>query len=259
MVAQLCGAGFPVTFYARRTEALEAGQRLGGKPAPSPAAVASDADVVILCLYSDDQVRELALGADGIVHALQRDAVLVIHTTGDPRTAVEIAAAAAERGAWGLDAPVSGGPQDIEAGAITLLVGGQSEALNRCEPVLAAYANPVLHLGPPGSGQLTKLVNNLLFGAQVGLVAEASRLLETLGVESGAALAAIAHGSGDSAALRLAVGRGSVDGLMASAGPFIAKDMAVAREVATALGADAGLLGQAARKATEQVPSDHKE
>ncbi len=259
MVARLCGAGFPVTFYARRTETLDAGQRLGAEPALSPTAVAAVADVVILCLYSDAQVRELALGADGIAHALQRDAILVIHTTGDPRAAAEIATTAAERGAWVLDAPVSGGPQDIEAGAITLLVGGESEALNRCEPVLSAYGNPILHLGPPGSGQLTKLVNNLLFGAQVGLVAEASRLLETLGAEPGAALAAITRGSGDSAALRLAVRRGSVDGLMASAGPFIAKDMAVAEEVVTALGDDAGLLGQAAGKATEQVPPDHEE
>ncbi len=174
----------------------------------------------------------------------------MIHTTGSPHTALEIAKVAVTRGANVLDAPVSGGPHSIKAGAITLLVGGEAEVLARCESVLAAYARPILHLGPLGSGQRTKLVNNLMFGAHTTLVAEASRLLKEFGMEPGAALEAITHCSGDSAVLRMAVQRGSVDALLESAGGFIAKDVATSEAVAAELGIDTGLLGLAARGGT---------
>ena len=96
--------------------------------------------------------------------AMAPGAVLVIHTTGSPRTAETIAA----RGIDVVDAPVSGGPHDIAAGHVTLFVGGDDDAVARVKPVLSAYGDPILHVGRTGAGQLVKLVNNTLFAAQIG-------------------------------------------------------------------------------------------
>lgn len=246
MVERLRAANYPVMFYARRSEAIDAGSQLGAQPAASVKDMADKVDVMILCVYSDEQVRELTLGPDGIADKLGCGATLVIHTTGSPRTMEDIAAVAATRGANVLDAPVSGGPHSIKAGALTLFVGGDQEVLERCKPVLASYAQSVLHLGPLGAGQRTKLLNNLMFGAQLTLVAEASRLLMEFGMDPAAAFEAISHGSGDSAALRLALQSGSVEVLLEAAGRFITKDIVTAEAVTGELGFDTGLLGRTA-------------
>jgi 3-hydroxyisobutyrate dehydrogenase-like beta-hydroxyacid dehydrogenase len=247
MAERILGAGHELQFFARRPEVVEATAALGGRAVDVAPAVARDAEVVIVCVYSDAQVREVALGERGIAAALEPGATLVVHTTGSPRTAEDLAAVAAARNAHVLDAPVSGGPAAIRAGAITLLVGGDGDVLARCRPVLGTYGDPIVHLGPLGSGQRTKLVNNLLFGAHIALVAEASRLLEGFGMDPAPALAAITNGSGDSAVLRLAVQMGSAHALLAMAGRFVEKDVATAEAVAQELGADTGLLGLAAR------------
>ena len=100
------------------------------------------------------------------------DAVLVVHTTGSPRTAQSIAALGVDV----VDAPVSGGPHDVAAGRVTLFVGGEDDAVKRVHPLLSTYGDPVLHVGRTGTGQLVKLINNALFAAQIGLVAEGVRL-----------------------------------------------------------------------------------
>lgn len=246
MLQRLRAAQHPVSFYARRTEVIEAAQRLGAELAASVNDLAANVEVMIVCVYSDAQVRELALGHDGFARHLRRDATLIIHTTGSPRTVDDIAAVAAEQGAQVLDAPVSGGPHNIQAGAITLLVGGDEVALERCKPVLAAYANPILHMGVLGAGQRTKLINNLLFGANVALAAEAARLLRAFGMEPAQAFQAITQCSGNSAALSMAAQMGSTEALIAMAGDFVNKDVATASAVAAELGVDTGLLGDVA-------------
>jgi 3-hydroxyisobutyrate dehydrogenase-like beta-hydroxyacid dehydrogenase len=99
----------------------------------------------------------------------------VLHTTGSPRTAQAIAARATPRGIGVVDCPVSGGPHDIAAGHVTLLAGGDGADIDRVRPVLAAYGDPMLHVGPLGAGQGVKLVNNAVFAANIGLLAEAVR------------------------------------------------------------------------------------
>ena len=243
MVERLLGAGHEVTAFARRSEVIAAATVLGAQPVASAADAARAVELMIVCVYSDAQVRDLVLGDDGIAVALAHGTPLVIHTTGSPRTAGDIAAA----GVTVLDAPVSGGPAAIRAGAITLLVGGDRDVLRRCEPALSAYADPIVHLGPLGSGQRTKLVNNLLFGANVRLVREAERLLRSFGMDAVRSLDAISNGSGDSAVLHMAVQMGSAERLLEVAGRFVEKDVATAESVATELGADTGLLGLTAR------------
>jgi 3-hydroxyisobutyrate dehydrogenase-like beta-hydroxyacid dehydrogenase len=145
-----------------------------------------------------------------------------------------------------LDAPVSGGPHDIAAGTVTVFVGGDDEAVQRARPLLSSYADPVLHVGPTGFGQRVKLVNNTLFAAQIGIVAEAVGLAARLGVDEAALLSALPHGSGTSRALDSIARVGSAARFIAAVGEFIGKDVAVVRATAADLGTDLGLLGDAA-------------
>ncbi len=109
-------------------------------------------------------------------------------------------------------------------------------------PLLSSYAEPVLHVGPTGSGQLVKLVNNTLFAAQIGIVAEAVRLAGRLGVDESTLLAALPHGSGTSRALGAIAAAGSADRFIAAVGEFIGKDVAVVRATVAELGGDLGML-----------------
>ena len=165
-------------------------------------------------------------------------AVLVVHTTGSPRTAEAIAA----RGVDVIDAPVSGGPHDIAAGRVTLFVGGEDDAVARAHPLLSTYGDPVLHVGRTGAGQLVKLINNALFAAQIGLVAEGVRLGGLLGIAEPALLEALTHGSAGSRALGNIARAGSAAAFIAAVGDFIGKDVAVVRETVAELGGDLGAL-----------------
>jgi len=172
--------------------------------------------------------------------------VLVTHTTGSPATARALAAAAADRGVSVVDAPVSGTVTDVAEGHITLLVGGADAAVAAIRPVLDVYAEPVLHIGPLGSGQAMKLVNNALLGANVRLLQEAERVAATFGIDPSAVDHALQHTSGGSWVAAAAESAGSATELAARFGPFLRKDLATVIQVAAELGVDLGLLEQVA-------------
>lgn len=239
MVQRLVAAGHRVRALGRTDPKRAAVAELGATPVATVAEVADDADAVVLCVFTDEQVAEIA---PDLIAAMPSASVLVLHTTGSPRTAEALAARALARGVHVVDAPVSGGPYDIAAGTVTLWVGGTDEAVERARPAISAYGDPVLHVGPVGSGQKVKLVNNTLFAAQIGLVAEAARLGARLGVEESALLAALPHGSGASKAMGNIARAGSTADFIAAVGEFIGKDVAVVRQTATELGADLGRL-----------------
>ncbi|MDT5097115.1 MAG: hypothetical protein QOC76_852 [Mycobacterium sp.] len=239
MVRRLVDAGHEVRALGRTPEKRVMIQDLGAHAVIDAAAVADGADAVVVCVFADDQVRQICLEKD-LVAAMSPDAVLVIHTTGSPRTAQMIAT----RGIDVVDAPVSGGPHDIEAGRVTLFVGGDDEAVTRARPLLSAYGDPVLHVGRTGAGQLVKLINNALFAAQIGLVAEGVRLGSLLGIAEPALLDALTHGSADSRALGLISRAGSTAAFTETVGDFIDKDVAVVRETVADLGGDLGALNR---------------
>ncbi|AKK30754.1 6-phosphogluconate dehydrogenase [Mycobacterium sp. EPa45] len=241
MVRRLVDAGHEVTALGRTAEKLSAAAELGVTAIGSPAGVARDAEAVVVCVFTDEQVRQIVL-TDDLLGAMQPGSVLILHTTGNPRTAEAIAAKAREPGISVLDAPVSGGPHDIAAGTVTVFVGGDDDAVERARPLLSSYADPVLHVGPTGSGQRVKLVNNTLFAAQIGIVAEAVGLAGRLGVDEATLLSALLHGSGTSRALDSIARVGSVAGFRGAVGEFIGKDVAVARATAADLHTDLGLL-----------------
>jgi 3-hydroxyisobutyrate dehydrogenase-like beta-hydroxyacid dehydrogenase len=197
------------------------------------------ADVVVVCVFTDEQVQRACLGS-GLLSTMPSGSALVVHTTASPHT-IEAVAARAD-GIDVVDAAVSGGPHDAAAGRLTLFVGGADEAVARVEPVLGCYGDPVLHVGPAGAGQKVKLVNNALFAGHIGVLAESIRLGERLGVPESTLLAALAHGSATSRVLDLVAAAGSVSSFIEVAGEFVSKDVTVVRRISDDLGSDLGAL-----------------
>ncbi|MDH6436729.1 3-hydroxyisobutyrate dehydrogenase-like beta-hydroxyacid dehydrogenase [Streptomyces sp. SAI-144] len=255
MVQRLTAAGHEVRALGRTPAARSRIARAapGVRSESGIREVAENSEAVLVCVFSDDQVREVCL-ATPLLDALAPDAVVVVHTTGSPATVEAIAA----QGARVVDAPVSGGPHDIAAGRLTLFSGGADDAVRHVLPALAAYADPVLHVGPLGSGQRLKLLNNALFAAQLGLLGETVRFAAALGVDETALLTALPHASAESRVARAAAARGSVAAFTDSVRSFLEKDIAVVREVATELGTDLGLLEVAIRTAHSKQSLRHQ-
>lgn len=245
---RILAAGYPVHVYARRPEVRAEAARLGAITAVSLAELAEACDVLIINVFSDDQVRDVALGPEGLATCLRPDAVLVNHTTGRPSTVQAVDAAARRRGAAALDCAMSGGPADIDAGQLTLLVGGDQAVLEQVRPILASYGSPIIHVGAPGDAQKVKLLNNALFGAHVALVRRIEQAAVDLGMDPLLVLPAIGASSGSSYALRGAVAAGGAERLVAGARSYIRKDVGVCAEVAAELGVDLGLVLRAAQE-----------
>jgi 2-hydroxy-3-oxopropionate reductase len=240
MVSRLVEAGHHVRALGRSDEKRSAITELGAQAVGDTAALCADADAVVLCVFTDEQVRQICL-TDDLVAAMAPDSTLVLHTTGSPRTAQAIA----ERGVDVVDAPVSGGPHNAAAGALTLFVGGADNAVAKVRPMLSCYGDPILHVGPLGAGQKVKLVNNALFAAHIGLLSASVELAERLGVAESALLNALPHGSAASRVLDIVGAGGSVASFIETAGEFVGKDVAVIRQTAAELGSDLGTLDDA--------------
>ena len=242
MVARLVEAGHHVSVVGRSDEKRVAITQLGAEPVENMAAVSAHADVVVICVFTDEQVRQVCLD-DGLVAGMPAGSALVLHTTGSPRTVESIAIRAAPLDVEVVDAPVSGGPHHAASGTLTLFVGGADDTVARVRPVLGCYGDPVLHVGPVGAGQKVKLVNNALFAAHIGLLAGSVELAAQLGVSESALLTALPHGSAASRVLDIvAAAGGSVSSFIDTAGEFVGKDVAVIRGVAAELGSDLGVL-----------------
>jgi 3-hydroxyisobutyrate dehydrogenase-like beta-hydroxyacid dehydrogenase len=213
--------------------------------APRPAL--DGAEIVLICVLKDEQVLDVALGPDGALETMRPGGLVIVHTTGSPTTVARLAAAGRDREIEVLDAPVSGTPSAVRQGAITLLVGGSASAVARGRPVLSAYGEPVLHLGPLGTGQKVKLVNNLLLAAQVQLGVEALRIGEAIGLDRTELAGAVAHCSGASRALGMVAAGDPHRAILADLAKFLGKDVTVAAQVAADIGVDLGYLGEVAQ------------
>jgi 3-hydroxyisobutyrate dehydrogenase-like beta-hydroxyacid dehydrogenase len=257
MIGRLAAAGHDVRVFVRSEPAADAVTALGATPETDLLSVADGAAAVLVCVLSDGQVREVCLDR-GLVDAVPAGTVLVTHTTGSPQTVEDLAERATPRDVEVVDAPISGGPPDIEGGHVTLYVGGTDEGLARARPVLDAYAEPLLHLGPRGSGQRVKLLNNAIFAANIGIVAQAVRTGAELGLDERALLQGIAQGSGSSFALGAMARAGSVDTFARAVGEFVGKDVAVVNRVMAELGADLGEMRPAHRLLAELMTPEHR-
>lgn len=244
MVERLVAGGHEVHVLARHDESRAAVQKTGAIAVPEVGGIGTDAELVVVCVFTDEQVREVCLD-DGVLERMPRGAALVVHTTISPRTVETIAAAAEPYGVAVIDAAVSGGPHDIAAGSLTLFLGGADDAVAAVTPVLKSYGDPVLHVGAAGHGQKVKLVNNALFAAEIGLLAEAAELGRQLGVDEASLFSALPHGSSSCKVMGNIAMRGSVSEFRTAVGEFLTKDVAVVRAAVSELGGDLGVLDTA--------------
>src|SRR2546423_15537884 len=188
--------GHDVTVYNRTAAKAEKWvAQYGGRSAPTPKAAAEGQDFVMSCVGNDNDLREVTLGPNGAFHGMKKDAVFVDHTTASAEIARDLYAEAKKRGFDFVDAPVSGGQAGAENGVLTVMCGGDADAYANAEPVIAAYARMCKLLGPAGSGQLTKMVNQICIAGLVEGLSEGIHFAKKAGLDVEAVIGTLAKGA----------------------------------------------------------------
>ena len=199
MARHLAASGHEVCVYNRSAaKAQRWVAENGGRCASTPREAASGAEFVMSCVGNDDDLRSVVLGADGAFAGMAPGSVLVDHTTASANVARELAVLAAEKELEFLDAPVSGGQAGAENGVLTVMVGGEPAVYARVEPVIQSYARMVRLMGHAGSGQLTKMVNQICIGGLLQGLSEALHFAQCAGLDGKAAMEVISKGAAQS-------------------------------------------------------------
>jgi 3-hydroxyisobutyrate dehydrogenase len=191
--------GHTVTVYNRTAaKAAEWVGKHGGKSAATPAEAAKGQDFVFACVGADDDVRAICTGPDGAFQAMARDTIFVDHTTASAEVAREMAAAADAKGLHFIDAPVSGGQAGAENGALTVMCGGEATPFERARPAMDCYGRAVTLMGPAGSGQLTKMVNQICIAGLVQALSEGLNFAMKAGLDPDQVVDVISKGAAQS-------------------------------------------------------------
>ena len=191
--------GHDVTVYNRTSaKAAKWVAEHGGRHAATPKAAAEGADYVFTCVGNDNDLREVTLGPDGAFASLRAESIYIDNTTASAIVARELYEAAKAKGAASLDAPVSGGQAGAENGQLTVMVGGDAEAFERAQPVMASFAKMVGLMGPAGAGQLTKMVNQLCIAGVVQGLAEGIHFAKKAGLDVENVVGVISKGAAQS-------------------------------------------------------------
>jgi 3-hydroxyisobutyrate dehydrogenase len=253
MARQIVDMGYSTTLWARRPSTLEPYLDTAARIAASPRELAQDSDLVCLCVLGDDDVREMVTGPHGVLGGLRPGSLIAIHSTVQPDVCRELAATAAKQGVFVVDAPVSGGAPAVAEKRLLVMVGGGADEVARCRPVFETYANRVVHLGDVGSGQVGKILNNLLFTANLGVAASLFTLGEALGVASDRLSEVLSAGSANSFAIKNIGAEGNLDRLATVAGSLLQKDVRLAAALASQCNAEVGAVFHGADAALEQM------
>jgi 3-hydroxyisobutyrate dehydrogenase len=191
--------GHDVTVYNRTAAKAEKWvAQHGGRHAPTPKEAAAGQDFVFACVGNDNDLREVTLGSAGAFAGMNKGAVFIDHTTASAEIARELHAEAKKRGFAAVDAPVSGGQAGAENGVLTVMCGGDAEPYGRAEKVIAAYARMCKLLGAAGSGQLTKMVNQICIAGLVEGLAEGIHFAKKAGLDVEAVIETISKGAAQS-------------------------------------------------------------
>lgn len=191
--------GHQVTVYNRTPAKAKAwAEKFGGKTAPTPKAAAEGQDFVLACVGNDDDLRAVTTGSDGAFAGMKAGATFVDHTTASAQVARELDGEAGKRGFKFIDAPVSGGQAGAENGVLTVMCGGAADAYAGAEPVIAAYARMCKLLGPAGSGQLTKMVNQICIAGLVEGLSEGIHFAKKSGLDVNSVIEVISKGAAQS-------------------------------------------------------------
>ena len=199
MAGHLARAGHQVTVYNRTKDKAERWVREhGGRSAATPAEAAAEADIVMACVGRDADLRAVTLGEGGAFAAMKKGAVFVDHTTASATIARELGEAARARGFGFVDAPVSGGEQGAKNGQLTIMCGGSEADYAKAEPVIAAYAKQCRRMGPVGSGQLTKMVNQICLAGMIEALSEGLNFARAAGLDPQAVVNVLSKGAAQS-------------------------------------------------------------
>jgi 3-hydroxyisobutyrate dehydrogenase len=199
MARHLASNGHEVTVFNRtRSKADQWASENSGKVAVTPAEAAAGQEVVFCCVGNDDDLREVTQGTDGAFSTMEKGAIFVDNTTASAAVARECAAAAAKGGFGFIDAPVSGGQAGAENGALTVMCGGNEKDYARAEPVIMSYAQACRLLGPVGSGQLAKMMNQICIAGVVQGLSEAIHFGQRAGLDVAAVISVISKGAAQS-------------------------------------------------------------
>lgn len=195
MARNLLKAGFEVTVHNRSRGAVEELQKEGALVANSPRTVAESSDIVFTNLPDSPDVEEVALGENGILDGAAEGLIFVDNSTIKPATARRIANAFAAVGAFALDAPVSGGDIGAREGTLSIMVGGDADAIEQVRPALEALGKTITHVGGPGAGQVCKACNQIMVAAQMAAEAELLILARKAGADPKKVIEAIKGGA----------------------------------------------------------------
>jgi len=199
MAGYLAKAGHDTVVYNRTAaKASTWVAEFGGSSAPTPGEAADGTDVVFVCVGNDDDVREVILGETGVLGGMVAGGIIVDHTTASATIAREIHAAAKKRSVGFLDAPVSGGQAGAESGQLTVMVGGDEEAFSRAAPVIDCFAKAITRIGPAGSGQLAKMVNQICIAGVVQGLSEGLHFAKCAGLDPAVVIESISKGAAQS-------------------------------------------------------------
>lgn len=191
--------GHDVTVYNRTAaKAAKWAEQFGGNYAATPADAVKDADFVFACVGNDDDLRSVTIGADGAFSTMKKDAIFIDNTTASAEVARELDKEAQKRGFHFMDAPVSGGQAGAENGVLTVMVGASEPVFERAKPVIEAYARSVGLMGPVGSGQLAKMVNQICIAGLVQGLAEGIHFGKKAGLDIEKLIAVISKGAAGS-------------------------------------------------------------
>lgn len=195
--------GYQATVYNRSPEKAQPLVELGAKLAASPQEVAQNADVVFAIVGFPKDVREVFLGARGALAGSKPGTILVDMTTSEPSLAVEIAEAAKAKGVGSIDAPVSGGDVGAREARLSIMVGGEAETVTSVQPILETMGKTIVHQGPAGSGQHTKMVNQILIASNMIGICEALLYAYQAGLDPTTVLQSVGSGAAGSVGLNV--------------------------------------------------------
>lgn len=199
MAGHLAKAGHEVTVYNRTASKAEQWTRdYAGSSAATPAAAACDAEIVFSCVGNDDDLRQVVTGPEGVFSTMAAGSVLVDHTTASAEVARELNELALKQGLAFMDAPVSGGQAGAENGVLSIMIGGEQATYSLVEPVIDCYAKSAKLLGPAGSGQLAKMVNQICIAGLVQGLSEGVHFAKQAGLDAAAVFDVIQHGAAGS-------------------------------------------------------------
>jgi len=199
MAGHLAAAGHSLSVFNRSMGKTQAWvDRHGGEAAVSPAQAAADADIVISCVGTDDDLSAVTLGRDGAFRTMRAGSLFIDHTTVSAKIARHLALEAESKGLHFIDAPVSGGQSGAEAGKLSVMCGGSEEAVEAAKLIMQCYAARIVHCGEAGAGQTTKMVNQICIAGVLEGVSEALRFAQTAGLDLDRVYEAISGGAAQS-------------------------------------------------------------